>query len=297
MILVADIGGTKIAATRVDKDGMLCADIRQTRTPVQQGPVSVVDATVTLLGSLQQHEDIAVAISTAGVVDTSSGTVLAATSSIPGWAGTPLAARVSKTLGLPTWVLGDGNAFGVGLALEFRAANLVALVAGTGIGGSLILAGDPVLGAHHAGGHLGHVVAPEAAGMPCPCGRKGHLEAVASGHGILAWYHARGGDPEVTTTRGLIGRSADQVAHAALATGGTALGAAAGGLVNAIDPEVVVVAGSVARAGDPWESALRTAYENTLIPSVSATRLEISAAGAETALRGAAHYVMRRMSA
>jgi glucokinase len=297
MIIVADIGGTKIAATRVDKAGMLCADIRQTHTPVEQGAVSVVDATVTLLASLQQSEDIAVAISTAGVVDTSSGTVLAATSSIPGWAGTPLAGLVSKKLGLPTWVLGDGNAFGVGLSLEFRAANLVALVAGTGIGGSLILAGDPVLGAHHVGGHLGHVVAPEAAGMSCPCGRNGHLEAVASGHGILAWYHSHGGDPAVTTTRELIGRPADEVAHAALTTGGTALGAAAGGLVNAIDPEVVVVAGSVARAGDPWESALRTAYENTLIPSVSATRLEISAAGAETALRGAAHYVMRRMSA
>ena len=133
--------------------------------------------------------------------------------------------------------------------------------------------------------------------MPCPCGRNGHLEAVASGHGILAWYHAHGGDPAVATTRELIGRSADKMAQAALTTGGTALGAAAGGLVNAVDPELVVIAGSVAHAGDPWESALRTAYGNTLIPSVSATRLEISAAGAETALRGAAHYVMRRMSA
>jgi glucokinase len=297
MILVADIGGTKIAATRVDKDGTLCADIRQTPTPALQGAVSVVDATVTLLTSLQQPEDIAVAISTAGVVDTASGTVLAATSSIPGWGGTRLAALVSKRLGLPTWVLGDGNAFGVGLSLEFRATDLLALVVGTGIGGSLILAGDPILGAHHAGGHLGHGVAPEAAGMPCPCGRTGHLEAVASGQGILAWYHARGGDPAVTTTRELIGRPADKLAHAALVTGGTALGAAAGGLVNAIDPELVVVAGSVARAGDPWESALRAAYENTLIPSVSTTRLEISVAGAETALRGAAHYVMRRMTA
>ncbi|MGW6195637.1 ROK family protein [Kribbella sp. NPDC055110] len=297
MILVADIGGTKIAATRVDSDGTVCAELRQTRTPAAQGARSVVDATAALLASLQQPDDIAVAISTAGVVDTTTGTVLAATSSLSGWGGTPLAALVSEKLDLPTWVLGDGNAFGVGLSLEFEATNLLVLVAGTGIGGSLIVAGDPVLGAHHAGGHLGHVVVPEAAGMPCPCGRTGHLEAVASGHGILVWYHAHGGDPAITTTRELIGRPADKVAVAALTTGGTALGAAAGGLVNAVDPELVVVAGSVARAGDPWESALRAAYEDTLIPSVSGTRLEISAAGAETALRGAAHYVMRRMSA
>lgn len=297
MILVADIGGTKLAATRVASDGTICADIRRTPTPAEQGAGVVVDATVALLASLQQADDVAVAISTAGVVDTSSGTVLAATSSISGWGGTPLAALVSERLGLPTWVLGDGNAFGIGLSLEYNATNLLALVAGTGVGGSLIVAGEPVLGAHHAGGHLGHVVVPEAAGMPCPCGRTGHLEAVASGHGILAWYHTHGGDPAVTTTRDLIDRPADERSKAALTTGGTALGAAAGGLVNAVDPELVVIAGSVARAGEPWASALRSAYEDTLIPSVSATRLEISTAGAETALRGAAHYVMRRMSA
>lgn len=297
MILVADIGGTKIAATRFDNAGARCVDIYQNPTPAQQGAIGVVDATVALLTSLQRREDVAVAISTAGVVDTVSGTVISATSSIPGWGGTRLAALISERLGLPTWVLGDGNAFGVGLSLEFEATNLVVLVAGTGIGGSVILAGDPVLGTHHAGGHLGHVVSPEAAGMPCPCGRTGHLEAVASGYGILAWYHAHGGDAAVTTTRELIGRPADKAAHAALVTGGRALGAAAGGLVNAIDPELVVVAGSIARAGDPWESAVRAAYQDTLIPSVSATRLEVSAAGAETALRGAAHYVMRRMSA
>lgn len=296
MILVADIGGTKLAATRVAAAGP-AVDLRQTPTPAGQGALGVVDATVALLGSLRQPDDIAVAISTAGVVDTSTGTVLAATRSIPGWGGTRLAALVSERLGLPTWVLGDGNAFGIGLALEYQVTNLLALVAGTGVGGSLIVAGEPVLGAHHAGGHLGHIVVPEAAGMPCPCGRTGHLEAVASGHGILAWYHAHGGDPAVTTTRELIGRPADEPAQAALTTGGTALGAAAGGLVNAVDPELVVIAGSVARAGEPWASALRSAYENTLIPSVSATRLEISTAGAETALRGAAHYVMRRMSA
>lgn len=297
MILTADIGGTKIAAARVDQNGSLGGDVRRTPTPSRQGAPAVIDATVALLSGLRTPEDRAVAISTAGVVDTVSGTVLAATSSITGWGGTRLAALVSEGLGLPTWVLGDGNAFGVGLSLDFRTTNLVALVAGTGIGGSLILAGEPVLGTHHAGGHLGHSVVPEAAGMPCPCGRTGHLEAVASGHGILAWYHAHGGDPAVTATRELLDRPADQAARAALTTGGTALDAAAGGLVNAVDPELVVIAGSVARAGDPWESALRAAYEDTLIPSLAATRLEVSAAGSETALRGAAHYVMRRMSA
>ncbi|WP_427895574.1 ROK family protein [Kribbella sp. GL6] len=251
---------------------------------------------VGLLEGLRGPGDVGVAISAAGVVDVGAGRVLSSTNSIAGWGGTPLAELVSARVGLPVWVLGDGNAFGVGLAIEYGVPDLLALVAGTGIGGSLVLDGEPVLGAHHAGGHFGHVVSAEAAGMPCPCGRIGHLEAVASGSGILAWYHANGGDPAVTTTRDLTRRT-DELARTALHTGGTALGAAAAGLVNAIDPRLVVVAGSVARAGEVWESALRTAYRGGLIPAVAETPLEVSGGGAETALRGAAHYVMRRMKA
>ncbi|GAA3085721.1 glucokinase [Kribbella aluminosa] len=290
-ILVADIGGTKIAAARVDSAGVLASEIRQVPTPA-----GVVDAVVKLLAELRETGDVAVAIAAAGVVDVAGGKVLTSTSSISGWGGTPLADLVSERLGLPVWVIGDGNAFGIGLSIEYGVPDLLALVAGTGVGGSLILNGEPVLGAHHAGGHFGHVVAAEAAGMPCPCGRIGHLEAVASGYGILAWYHAQGGDPTVATTRDLARRT-DELALAALRTGGTALGAAAAGLVNAIDPQLVVVAGSVARAGEVWESALRTAYRDGLIPAVAATRLEVSGGGAETALRGAAHYVTRRMTA
>ncbi|GAA1604051.1 ROK family protein [Kribbella hippodromi] len=297
VILAADIGGTKIAAARVAADGGLGAGIVEVPTPSRDGAASVVEATVRLLDSLRGPGDEAVAISAAGVVDTVGGTVLGATSSIAGWAGTRLGELVSAGVGLPAWVVGDGNAFGLGLALEYGAVNLVALVAGTGIGGSLIVGGEPVLGAHHAGGHLGHAVALEAAGMVCPCGRVGHLEAVASGYGILAWYHAQGGDPGVTTTRELLDRPGDEVAQAALGVGGSALGAAAGGLVNAFDPEVVVVAGSIARAGDPWEAGLRTSYTNTLIPAVAGTPLELSTAGPETALRGAALHARKHHGA
>src|SRR4051794_31697564 len=116
MILVADIGGTKIAAGRGVKDGNLCPGGRQTPTPARQGAAHVVDATISLLASIQSSEDIAVAISTAGVVDVASGSVLAATSSIPGWGGTRLGSLVGERLGLPTWVLGDGTLSG----LDFR---------------------------------------------------------------------------------------------------------------------------------------------------------------------------------
>ena len=131
----------------------------------------------------------------------------------------------------------------------------------------------------------------------CPCGSTGHLEAVASGHGILAWYHANGGDPEVASTLELTKRTADDLARAALETGGAALGAGAAALVNALDPDLVAVCGSVTKAGGVWESALRAAYAGTLMPPLSQTPIAITASGPETALRGAAHYALRRMNA
>ncbi|MEO7234825.1 MAG: ROK family protein [Lapillicoccus sp.] len=296
MILVADIGGTKIAAARADRDGSLSSPVQQSPTPSTAGAASVVEATITLLQNLQDSHDQAVVVATAGVVDTVSGTVQAATSSIRGWAETPLAALVGEALGLRTWVLGDGNAFGVGIAAERGVKNLVTLIAGTGIGGSLVIDGAPLLGTHHAGGHFGHIVSPPATGLACPCGRYGHLEAVASGTGILAWYHANGGDPNVASSLELTRRPHDEVAQTALVTGGSALGAAAGALANALDPDMVAVCGSVARAGGTWESALRGAYIDTLMPALSQTPITIEAQGPETALRGAAHYALSKMS-
>lgn len=297
MIIAVDIGGTKIAAARVDASGILAGDAVEAPTPADEGPSRVVAVAVGLVEHLRTSDDVAVGVSTAGVVDASRGTIIGATNSIRGWAGTDLAHLMRVASGLPVWVLGDGNAFGVGLAAEYGVSSLVALIAGTGIGGSVVVDGEPRLGAHHAGGHVGHLPCAQAEGMPCPCGRVGHLEAVASGYGILAFYRSHGGDPSVASTRKLTHRAADPVAALALTTGGGALGAAASGLANVLDPELVVIAGSVAGAGDPWEAAVREAYAANLVPALADTPLSVSGHDGAVALRGVAAYARRRMRA
>lgn len=296
MILVADIGGTKIAAGRADIDGSLCSPVVEVPTPSTKGGDSVVAATADLLQTLRTADDQIVAVAAAGVVDSVTGTILAATSSISRWAGTPLAALLGDQLGLPVLTLGDGNAFGVGLAAEHGVKNLVALIAGTGIGGSLMVDGFPLMGAHHAGGHFGHIMSPQAGGLQCPCGQYGHLEAVGSGHGILAWYRAHGGDPDVPSSLELTRRHADPIARDALVAGGSALGAGAGSLANALDPDLVAVCGSVAKAGGCWESSLRAAYADALMPAINMIPIVVADKGPETALRGAAHYALKKLN-
>lgn len=295
MILAADIGGTKIAAARVRADGTIDSDVLQITTPATHGAAAVLAATRSLLEGLRTPEVTVVGVSSAGVINSQLGMVVAATSSIAGWAGTPVADRLRDDLGLPVHMLGDGHAFGLGEAVYGVGRgqrSLLLLAVGTGVGGSYVEDGRPQLGAHHVAGHFGHIAVPHAAGLPCPCGRTGHLEAIAGGAGILSWYHGHGGDPTVTSARELFAGPGDGVAAKALNLAGAALGTGAASLANALDPTVVVVAGGLAQPGTTWERAAQQAFGDHLVPALDGLRLTLSTAGTTTALRGAAHYAL-----
>lgn len=296
MILATDIGGTKIAAALVNAEGGLASDVHQVATPAAAGAAAVLDATIRLLRSLDRPDVDLVAVSSAGVVDADRGTVVAATASIAGWAGTAIGTELSEALGRPVEVLGDGHAFGVGEA-RYGAGrgydSLLLLAVGTGVGGSYQERGRPLLGAHHVAGHFGHVAVPQAVGLSCPCGRSGHLEAIGGGAGLLGWYHARGGDPAVTTAHQLFSR-ADELAEQAIQLAARAVGVGAAGLANALDPGIVVVAGGLAQAGPRWQDPLREAFTEQLLPALSQLPLAISSEGTGMALRGAAAHAHER---
>ena len=293
-----DIGGTKIAAARVLDDGAIDGEPIVVRTPGSDGPGAVLAQVVQVLGQLNPMGVEQIGISSAGVINSTSGTVVASTESIPGWTGTDLAAQVGQACGLPATALGDGHAFAIGEAVYGKAAghgSALILAVGTGVGGSFVRDGVPLQGSHWAAGHFGHVPVPQATGLPCYCGRTGHLEAIGSGAGMLRWYHQQGGAPAVTSAKTLVERAAhDPVAAAAVSLSAEAVGGAAAGLANAFDPDVVVVAGGVSQAGPRWERPMRSAFAATLIPALDQMTLVISDAGDWLALKGAAHFAHRR---
>ncbi len=303
MILAVDIGGTKIAAALVTTDGQLASDIAQLPTPAQDGPAAVmraVEAVVRQVGGAGPagHEAQAIGVSAAGVIDSDRGVVLAATSSITGWAGTDIAGHLSSAFGVPTSVINDGNAFALGesrFGVGQGHGDLLLMAVGTGVGGGYLHAGQPVFGEHHVGGHLGHLVVPQAQGMTCPCGAKGHLEAIAGGAGMLAWYHTSGGELSLTSARELFGRDGDTLASTAIRLGATAAGTAAGGLANALDPGIVVFAGGVVGAGEEWTHPARAAFRATLMPALAELPLAFASGGVEMALLGAAVFAEGRM--
>jgi glucokinase len=292
-----DLGGTKIAAGLVGPGGQVLLDV-SVPTPARSGPDAIVEAVVELADQLRRSAEErnlpapqAIGIGSAGVIDPQTGRVLAATDHLAGWAGTPLAELVAAATGMPTRAINDVHAHALGEALHGaghgRSVVLV-VAAGTGLGGALVVDGRPMAGSHSAAGHLGHVPASEADGLPCACGGFGHLEAIASGPGLLALYRRRGGDAvdarQVIDAAG----SGEDLARECVHLAAHALGRAIGGWINMLDPDVVVVTGGLAQAGSLWWNPLERAAGQETIAAAADCPIVRANHGAHAAIVGAA---------
>src|SRR5699024_1930417 len=305
------VGGTKIRAGSVI-DGAL-GHVRTVPTPASAGAQAILDtiakataavitetetgrgaengtdrdapaghATATVTGSgagpgasVSQWR---IGVGAAGVIDPVAGTVVSATDSLSGWAGTRLVAELEARTRLRVRAVNDVHAHALGEAAAgaSRGTDSSLLVAaGTGIGGGIIWDSRLVTGRNSAAGHIGHLPAPTAAGLPCPCGGTGHVEAIASGPAILATYRRllteerpsaeEADSPATTRDLAAIASAGDRLAKRAFEIGARALGAALGGIANLISPEVIVIGGGLAETDETWWAPLREAFAAELI--------------------------------
>jgi glucokinase len=222
-------------------------------------------------------------------------------------ADVPFRDLMSERLGLPVVVDNDANVALLaehrgGAARDARHAVLVAL--GTGIGSGLLLDGHIYRGATGVGAELGHVVL-DLHGPDCPssCPGRGCLEALVSGNAIgregarlarerpdtvLGRRLAAGRE----VTGGLVTELAhdgDETARLALGIVGRRLGAALTGIVNALNPEVIVIGGGAVAAGELLlEPARSVVTERALPPAREIVRIVPTHFGDESGMLGAA---------
>lgn len=304
VVVGVDLGGTKTAAATVAADGTL-GPVLAVPTPAAGGPDAVLDAVAgvvcevvaALPGAARLR---ALGVGTAGVVDVGRGVIVSATDTLPGWPGTDVAGGLRRRLAdlaevpdLPVFVENDVDAHAAGevwrgAAAGARSALLVAV--GTGVGGAVVLDGRPLRGAHHVAGELGHVPVPGAERLRCPCGRTGHLEAIGAGPAVHRRYLALGGDATSPDTRDVVARAdaGDELAASVVRDAARAVGRAVAGVVTVLDPEVVVVGGGMAGAGDLWWSALEDALRAEVVDVLADLPLRPAALGNVAAVVGAA---------
>jgi glucokinase len=261
-----DAGGTKVAGSLVEVESE--AEILDQR--VVEPPAGDAEAATRTIVSVARdlmggRRDIrALGVGAAGMV--SRDGVMRYAPNVA-WREFPLAERIRRAVGIPTLVDNDANVAAWG---EFRfgagrgSTDMLLVTVGTGIGGGIVSDGKLYRGAHGFAGEIGHIIV-EPGGPLCGCGNEGCWEQVASGRAIgrlgrrAAMDHPQtlmvelaGRDPDKVD--GLVvteaAKKGDPVAAHVLAEVGRRLGEGIGGLVNILDPDIVVVGGGVIEAGD-----------------------------------------------
>jgi len=213
---------------------------------------------------------------------------------------------MGERLGLPVLVDNDANTAALaehrhGAARGFDHAVLVAL--GTGVGAGLVLDGQIYRGSRGFAGELGHLVVDHE-GEDCPgaCPGRGCLEVLASGRAIgrtaeraaqdlpasaLGRRRAQGGEITGALVTELA-HDGDVQARAVLTEVGRRLGAGLTGIVNALNPEIVVVGGGAVAAGDLLLDSAREMVSARALPPCAALRIVVARFGEEAGMLGAA---------
>jgi glucokinase len=259
-----DLGGTKILGVVADAAGRMVAEQRR---PTPPGPAAALSEMAAVLRDLRAAVPgvAAVGVGAPGLVDLEG--VLHYAPNLPGFEGVEVRASVEAASGLPVSVDNDANAAALAEVLYGAArgrSEVLLVTLGTGIGGGIVTGGRLYRGGHGFAAEIGHVtVDPD--GPPCACGGRGHWEALASGTALGRMgreWAARGDAPGVLARAG--GRADDVLGYhvgaaalegeadglALMSAHGRAVAIGLGGLVNVLDPEVVVIGGGLVELGD-----------------------------------------------
>jgi len=267
-----DLGGTNIKVGLVDDDGRTLA-FHTEPTLVGKGPDDVCRRmgagvhTVAGMAGVAPAAIARVGLGTPGPQDLKAGTIIRA-GNLPGFDGYPVREAVSRACGLPVSFANDATAAGygefwIGSAREFGSSVLLTL--GTGIGGGIVIAGEPLEGAHSHGAECGHnLVDPSPDARVCPCGMPGHLEAYCSAKALLKRARqvldlapggslARAVDGGAELTPLLVSREAaagDGVALDLILEVARWLGIGIVTLMHTVDPDAVLLGGAMTFGGE-----------------------------------------------
>lgn len=300
-----DVGGTKIHAGLVDRDGRVLKEVRR-MTP-EGGPFGVVDAIIELseevTDGVHDAEISGLGLGLPAQIDFPKQSVEFCTN-LP-LTGIDVRSLVMSRIKHHVTIDNDGHTAALG---EFRYGcatgirDFIMVTIGTGVGGGVFVKGEPYRGHRGLSGELGHMVI-DLEGPECPCGGRGHLEAFIGGPALaakgreaastfrgVAIKEAADGDANAVNADAVkrAARAGDEVAIKILSEAGWILGRALVGLVNIFNPRLIVIGGGV---GGDCEFIMERAEEAIAEEAMAGRRdvkLSLSQLGADGGVLGAA---------
>jgi fructokinase len=308
-----DLGGTKI-------EGLVLDGSREAARLRVDTPREDYDATLAAIGRLVVDLEklvkdgskipdpgsgprATIGIGIPGTISASTGLVKNANST---WLiGRPLQQDLEHVLHRPTRIANDANCFAMSEAADGAAADakvVFGVIAGTGVGGGIVVEGRSVGGANGIAGEWGHNPLPwpevEDAGRLCYCGKRGCIETFLSGPGMTADHERSTGirllPPEIVEAA----RAGDGAAEQTLRRYERRFARALASIVNVLDPDVIVLGGgmsnltrlytSVPRLWGDFIFAAQRRTQEPNEPNEPKTRLLPAVHGATSGVRGAA---------
>lgn len=266
IVLGIDIGGAQIRAGMVDEKGAILAS-RAIPTPPDLD--SFLPSLHDAIGWLVEATELpaGVGVGCKGLIDPDSTRVELLPGTLHYLEGLRLADVIGLPLEVPVFADNDARVTLAG-EMAWGAArgreNVVMLTLGRGVGGAVIAGGRLLRGHRGLAGHLGHMtIDPD--GPRCTCGNRGCLETAFSARAIEgeAWAAVHRGcastltrlfreQPQLATCRTIFqaAREGDELSREIVGNAIRKLGAAIAGLLHVFDPEIVIIGGQVAEAGE-----------------------------------------------
>ena len=247
-----DLGGTKLEGIALDGG----REIARLRIDTPRGDYgATLEAIVSLVVDLEERIAVPMAatvgVGIPGTIASPTGLVKNANSA---WLiGRPFQRDLEARLGRPVRVANDANCFAMSEAADgaaARAAVVFGVILGTGVGGGIVVNGEVVNGANGIAGEWGHnpLPWPEAGELPgpvCYCGKRGCIETFLSGPGMAADHERISGERLQAVQIVAAATRGEQAAEATLQRYERRLARALAGIINVLDPNVIVLGGGV----------------------------------------------------
>jgi glucokinase len=312
-----DLGGTNLRAALVDTSSGALLRRLSTPTRAEEGPPAVIGRMADLISEATSSPTPAeaVGIGVPGLYDPATNIVRSLPNLPTGWERVPLGEVIAARTGHPTYLINDARAFVLAEATFGAgrgAQNVVGITLGTGIGGGVVIAGRLYLGLDGTAGEVGHQII-DYSGARCSCGSRGCLEAYASGPAIATLGIKAVRQGRTTTIRDLVGgdlnlvtpevivqaaEGADAVAIEILGDVGELLGIGVATLITLFSPDVVVIGGGVAGAGEWLLRPIREVVrQRCCVTPVERVRIVPATLGKDAGAVGAALWAAQRVEA
>jgi predicted NBD/HSP70 family sugar kinase len=275
LVLGIDFGHERVHVAIADLSRTILAESTH-ELDVDRSASQALDAAVALTDTVVEAADVerdrilGVGVGLSGPIDVEAGTVHAG-KILPGWEGVRPVDELGPRLGLHVHLDNDANLGAlaeVTLGAGIGARDAIYIMVSGGVGAGLILGGEVYRGAGGTAGELGHMLVDET-GPICRCGNRGCLEMMVGARAIIELLRPSHGDDLTLDEVVALVEAGDSGARRAITDAGRVLGRSVAAIVNAFNPELVIVGGKLSAAGDVLLDPLREAVNRYAIPSAA----------------------------